>query len=90
MKWTKIGDVMKLFPHLKGGTRSLLVIVLAFVAKIFSTFLVAYFVNKMSARDGVALGLLMNTKGLLSLIIINAGRDLLVRAYVIVCWFSFN
>ena len=29
MKWTKIGDVMKLFPHLKGGTRSLLVIVLA-------------------------------------------------------------
>lgn len=55
----------------------LLVIVLAFVAKILSTFVVAFFVNKMSARDSVALGLLMNTKGLLSLIIINAGRDIL-------------
>ncbi|GMN61064.1 hypothetical protein TIFTF001_030148 [Ficus carica] len=66
-------------PNIKGvGAGSImLVIVLAFVAKIFSTFLVAFFVNKMSARDSVALGLLMNTKGLLSLIIINAGRDLL-------------
>ncbi|XP_010089837.2 cation/H(+) antiporter 15 [Morus notabilis] len=60
-----------------GAGSILLVLVLAFVAKVFSTFIVAFFVNKMSARDGVALGLLMNTKGLLSLIIINAGRDIL-------------
>ena len=56
-----------------------LVITLAFSAKVVSTFLVAYFVNKMPARDGLALGLLLNTKGLLALIMISTGRDILVR-----------
>ncbi|KAM6576101.1 hypothetical protein CsatB_027938 [Cannabis sativa] len=54
-----------------------LVIFLAFSAKVISTFIVAYFLNKMKARDSLALGLLLNTKGLLALIIISTGRDML-------------
>lgn len=50
----------------------------AFVAKIASTFLVAVFVNKMRPRDGLALGLLMNTKGLLTLVVISSARDMKV------------
>ncbi|KAF4363175.1 hypothetical protein F8388_020745 [Cannabis sativa] len=51
------------------------VIVLAFVVKIISTFVAAVFFNKMSPRDGLTLGLLMNTKGLLALIVINSARN---------------
>ncbi|KAM6595258.1 hypothetical protein CsatA_005782 [Cannabis sativa] len=54
-----------------------LVIFLAFSAKVISTFIVAYFLNKMKAKDSLALGLLLNTKGLLALIIISTGRDML-------------
>ncbi|XP_062086556.1 cation/H(+) antiporter 15-like [Humulus lupulus] len=54
-----------------------LVIFLAFSAKVVSTFIVAYFLNKMKAKDSLALGLLLNTKGLLALIIISTGRDML-------------
>ncbi|KAM1176067.1 hypothetical protein ACFX2I_028349 [Malus domestica] len=50
------------------------VIILAFAAKTLST-LVAGLVNKMSFRDSLALGVLMNTKGLLTLIILNTGRE---------------
>ncbi|XP_062119304.1 cation/H(+) antiporter 15-like [Humulus lupulus] len=51
------------------------VIVLAFVVKIISTFVAAVFFNKMTPRDGLTLGLLMNTKGLLALIVINSARN---------------
>ncbi|EXC32126.1 Cation/H(+) antiporter 15 [Morus notabilis] len=51
---------------------------LAFVAKIASTFLAAVFFNKMKFRDSLALGLLMNTKGLLTLIVISSARDIKV------------
>ena len=52
---------------------------IAFVAKIFGTFVTAVFVNKMKPRDGLALGVLMNTKGLLALIVISSARDFKVR-----------
>ncbi|XP_022153450.1 cation/H(+) antiporter 15-like [Momordica charantia] len=52
-----------------------LIIFLAASAKIVSTFLVAIFCN-MPPREGLTLGSLMNTKGLLALIIISAGRDM--------------
>ncbi|XP_038881334.1 cation/H(+) antiporter 15-like [Benincasa hispida] len=52
-----------------------LIIFLATSAKIVSTFLVAIFCN-MPPREGLTLGSLMNTKGLLALIIISAGRDM--------------
>lgn len=60
----------------------LVIIFLAFAAKVFSTFIAAVFLNHMSSRDGLALGFIMNTKGLVSLIIINTGRDL--KVYVCV------
>ncbi|KAM2263809.1 hypothetical protein ACFXTI_040055 [Malus domestica] len=50
------------------------VVILAFAAKTVST-LVAGLLNKMSFRDSLALGVLMNTKGLFTLIILNTGRD---------------
>ncbi|KAL5549492.1 hypothetical protein UlMin_004723 [Ulmus minor] len=52
------------------------VLAITFAAKFVSTFLAAVFLNKMKIRDGMALGLLMNTKGLLSLITLGTGRDL--------------
>lgn len=68
--------------NLLDGNTSIMVIIviffLSFCAKVMSTFIAAVFMNNMSARDGLALGLLMNTKGLLALIVINAGRDLKV------------
>ncbi|KAF3452658.1 hypothetical protein FNV43_RR03091 [Rhamnella rubrinervis] len=59
----------------------IIVVVLSFSAKVVSTFFAAVFMNNMSMRDGLALGLLMNTKGLLALIIISAGRDLKVLSF---------
>ncbi|KAF3452659.1 hypothetical protein FNV43_RR03092 [Rhamnella rubrinervis] len=68
--------------NLFDGTTSVAVVImiffLGFCAKVMSTFIAAVFMNNMSARDGMALGLLMNTKGLLALVVINAGRDLKV------------
>ena len=59
-----------------------LVIALAFVPKIVSTFFVSL-LYKMPALDSLALGLLMNTKGMLSIIILSSGRDLKVLLYVL-------
>lgn len=59
-----------------------LVIALAFVPKIVSTFFVSL-LYKMPALDSLALGLLMNTKGMLSIIILSSGRDLKVFLYVL-------
>ncbi|KAI3892930.1 hypothetical protein MKX03_006900 [Papaver bracteatum] len=52
----------------------LLVIILCSLAKIFGTFLIALF-YQMPFREGIALGLLMNTKGLIEMIVLNVGRD---------------
>ncbi|KAG6695963.1 hypothetical protein I3843_09G121700 [Carya illinoinensis] len=52
----------------------LLVICFACMAKILSSLIACFFFD-MRLRDGVALGLLMNTKGILSLIILNVGWD---------------
>ncbi|BBH02551.1 cation/H+ exchanger 23 [Prunus dulcis] len=51
------------------------IVALAFLAKFVVTF-VAAIINKMSVRDSLAFGLVMNTKGLLAIIILNSGRDL--------------
>ncbi|KAF8404351.1 hypothetical protein HHK36_009234 [Tetracentron sinense] len=52
----------------------LLVIILACAGKVAGTLVVALF-YKMPFREGIALGLLMNTKGLVEMIILNVGRD---------------
>lgn len=54
------------------------VIALAFLAKIAGSF-VAALINKMTPRDALVLGVIMNTKGVLALIILSAGKDLKVR-----------
>ncbi|XP_008231706.1 PREDICTED: cation/H(+) antiporter 15-like [Prunus mume] len=62
----------------KTGTniyRVVLINLVAYAAKIVSTF-VACLLNKMSPRDSLTVGVLMNTKGLLALIILNSARDL--------------
>ncbi|PQQ05024.1 hypothetical protein Pyn_13948 [Prunus yedoensis var. nudiflora] len=51
------------------------IVALAFLAKFVVTF-VAAIINKMPVRDSLAFGLVMNTKGLLAIIILNYGRDL--------------
>jgi Kef-type K+ transport system membrane component KefB len=60
--------------------QTLLVIGLACAPKILSTCLVSLFYS-MSALDGLALGLLMTTKGLLSFIVLNSGRTRRVCIY---------
>ena len=56
------------------------VFVLASVGKILGTVLIAVFFT-MSFRDGLALGFLMNTRGLVEMIVLNIGRDKQVRDY---------
>ncbi|KAL5563516.1 hypothetical protein UlMin_033263 [Ulmus minor] len=51
-----------------------LVILTACFGKIFGTFLVSIF-YKVPLREALALGLLMNTKGLVELIVLNIGKD---------------
>ncbi|KAM1815145.1 hypothetical protein ACFX11_028728 [Malus domestica] len=55
--------------------RLVAVVIVAFGAKIVSTF-AASLINKMSPRDSLALRVLMNTKGLLTLIVLSSARDL--------------
>jgi Kef-type K+ transport system membrane component KefB len=61
-----------------GGAKSwgllILVITNACVGKVFGTFLVSIMV-RVPAREATALGLLMNTKGLVELIVLNIGKD---------------
>ncbi|XP_057511746.1 cation/H(+) antiporter 15 [Actinidia eriantha] len=52
----------------------ILVIILACLGKIAGTLLVAIY-YQMPFYEGVALGLLMNTKGLVEMIVLNVGRD---------------
>lgn len=56
------------------------VFVLASLGKILGTVLIAIFFT-MSFRDGVTLGFLMNTRGLVEMIVLNIGRDKKVRGY---------
>ncbi|RZC84803.1 hypothetical protein C5167_047582 [Papaver somniferum] len=53
---------------------TLIILILCSLAKIGATFLTAVF-YEMPTRDGFALGLLMNTKGLIEMIVLNVGRD---------------
>lgn len=55
----------------------LLVVVISWIAKVVSVFFVSLH-YKMSTLDSLILGLLMNTKGVLSLIVINTGRNIKV------------
>ncbi|CAB4298798.1 unnamed protein product [Prunus armeniaca] len=57
--------------------RVMVVIVLSSASKIFTTFLVAL-IHKIQPWDSFTLGILMNTKGLLGLIILNSAKDLQV------------
>ncbi|XP_020225486.1 cation/H(+) antiporter 15 [Cajanus cajan] len=52
----------------------LLVIFLACIGKIVGTILVALF-YQMPMHEGAALGLLMNTKGLVEMVVLNVGKD---------------
>ncbi|KNA15007.1 hypothetical protein SOVF_101990 [Spinacia oleracea] len=52
----------------------MLVIILACSGKVAGTTAVAYFYN-MPIREGITLGLLMNTKGLVEMIVLNVGKD---------------
>jgi Kef-type K+ transport system membrane component KefB len=56
----------------------LVIVVLAFSVKVLSSFLVCKAFG-ISSRDGIALGILMNTKGLLALVVINIGVDVQVH-----------
>lgn len=51
-----------------------LVICSSFLVKIVTTVIVSLFMQ-MPTRDALAIGALMNTKGTLSLVVLNAGRD---------------
>lgn len=59
------------------GTTVVYVVVLAFVAKIVCTMMVSWF-YQIPNMEGLSLALLMNTKGIMSLIILRTGRDRLV------------
>ncbi|KAI4328636.1 hypothetical protein L6164_020972 [Bauhinia variegata] len=52
----------------------ILIIFLACIGKVAGTVIVALF-YQMPLREGVTLGLLMNTKGLIEMIVLNVGRD---------------
>ncbi|XVF50712.1 hypothetical protein PTKIN_Ptkin04bG0124400 [Pterospermum kingtungense] len=68
---------IKLMLSVTSWTTILVVIVLSCVAKVVSVFFVSLHYN-MPTQEGVALGLLMNTKGVMALIILNTGRDIKV------------
>lgn len=55
-----------------------IVIVLACLGKVAGTALVAVY-YRMSVSEGITLGLLMNTKGLVEMIVLNVGKDQKVR-----------
>lgn len=52
----------------------LIVIALACIGKVAGTVAVSYFYNT-PLREGITLGLLMNTKGLVEMIVLNVGKD---------------
>ncbi|KAL9266447.1 Cation/H(+) antiporter 15-like protein [Drosera capensis] len=54
--------------------RLVVLISIACIGKVFGTAVVAYFYN-MEIREGITLGLLMNSKGLVEMIVLNVGKD---------------
>ncbi|XP_019450772.1 PREDICTED: cation/H(+) antiporter 15-like [Lupinus angustifolius] len=65
------------FSHIFEGGNWMVVLAVVFfscIPKILSTVIATYFLG-MTIRDGVALGLLMNTKGMLAVIMLNIGLD---------------
>jgi len=56
----------------------ILLVILACVGKVVGTLIVALS-YQMSVSDGAALGMLMNTKGLVEILVLNIGRDQKVR-----------
>ncbi|XP_061343336.1 cation/H(+) antiporter 15-like [Gastrolobium bilobum] len=73
-------------------TTVVIVIVLAFIAKILCTFVVSC-IYQMPIMEGLSLSLLMNTKGMMSLIILSTARDRLELDHqtygvmLVACWF---
>ncbi|CAK7325857.1 unnamed protein product [Dovyalis caffra] len=67
-------NVVDMFANVSAFT-VLAILVLACLAKIISGFLVAMYYG-IPALESVALGVLMNAKGVLALIILNVGRDM--------------
>ncbi|GKV21617.1 hypothetical protein SLEP1_g31578 [Rubroshorea leprosula] len=64
--------------YIRGGSTwgiMIVVIVLAFAGKVAGTLLVAAVFYQMPVREGFTLGLLMNTKGLVEMIVLNVARD---------------
>jgi Kef-type K+ transport system membrane component KefB len=60
----------------------LLVIVTACVGKILGTFVVAVMCT-MPVRESLTLGVLMNTKGLVELIVLNIGKEKKVKVFLL-------
>ncbi|KAF8006522.1 hypothetical protein BT93_K0731 [Corymbia citriodora subsp. variegata] len=70
-------NVPEMIPAGRKGWHVAAFIILAWIAKFLSTLLVSPYYN-MERWESVTLGVLMNTKGLLAIIVINIGRDLLL------------
>ncbi|KAF7801461.1 cation/H(+) antiporter 15-like [Senna tora] len=72
-------------------TTIVVILLLAFVAKILSTFLVCMF-YRMPPMEGLSLGLLMNTKGVVAIIVLTNARDMLAlnnqtfAVMILACW----
>ena len=63
----------------------LLVLLLSFIPKILSTVIASQFYG-MSVLDGVSIGLLMNTKGILPILMLNNAWDKQVLLTIIEFW----
>ncbi|KAL3717482.1 hypothetical protein ACJRO7_008984 [Eucalyptus globulus] len=70
-------NVPEMIPQGRNGGHVAVFICLAWVAKFLSSLLVSMYCNT-ERRESVMLGVLMNTKGLLAIIVINIGRDLML------------
>ena len=61
-------------PDFKNWMNLMIIIVLAYIGKFSGTVAISHFYN-VPLREAITMGLLMNTKGLVELIILNIGRD---------------
>ncbi|KAK4770798.1 hypothetical protein SAY87_031330 [Trapa incisa] len=68
--------VTMMVPHGRSIKHVVLFMVISWAAKIASAFLVSFGSNKKTLKEVFTLGVLMNSKGLVSLIVINIGREL--------------
>lgn len=79
---TKIRDPM-------AAALLMLIFVLASAGKVVGIVLISTFYN-LPFRDGLTLGLLMNTRGLVEMLILNVGRDKQVSMYVSRVYLSYE